>query len=254
MSSVSTNAPAPRELVEDLPVDVHVVPDQVRMQRRHERGDRARPAAKGSVAPPRGRSVRCRRQQGSAPARRRATGGRSPSRARRGTSRRAAVCIRGRDARHEPVRPARDEHAREVVALLGERAEDVAALVREYRKPRDDRSCRRPEPPLPATMSGCGPLLVLPAARTLVCSAGCKPSHPRVLSRADSCAAIGALCVLGLLGFRSAEQEGTHGREHWTGTVRGRLVPRRATARRPRVGALRRASGAAAGRISASPP
>ena len=49
-------------------------------------------------------------------------------------------------------------------------------------------------------------------------------------------------------------QDAAHG---WTGTVRGRLLPRRTTARRPRVGPLRRAPGAAAGRIPhrrADPP
>jgi hypothetical protein len=54
---------------------------------------------------------------------------------------------------------------------------------------------------------------MLPAANTLG-PAGCKPAHAGVLGRARISFNTSAPCVLGLLGFRSADQDRAYGREH----------------------------------------
>ncbi len=52
------------------------------------------------------------------------------------------------------------------------------------------------------------------AAANTHCLAGCKPSPAGVLSRAHIWVDMGAPCVLGLLGFRSAKQARTYGGDH----------------------------------------
>jgi hypothetical protein len=54
---------------------------------------------------------------------------------------------------------------------------------------------------------------VVATAHTLN-SAGCKPSHAACLSRIRISLDTNAPCVLGLLGFHSAEQDRTHDGDH----------------------------------------
>ena len=75
------------ELVEDLPVQVHVVPDQVRMERRQRRGDEADVARRRRGARSRRRSASSRSPRRSARGRRPPSAGRRSSRAGRGRSR-----------------------------------------------------------------------------------------------------------------------------------------------------------------------
>jgi hypothetical protein len=54
---------------------------------------------------------------------------------------------------------------------------------------------------------------VLPAVNTPI-PAGCKPSHAFVLGRPHTSFGMRPPCVLGLLGFRSADQDRTCARKH----------------------------------------
>ena len=80
------------QVVEDLAVHVHVVPDEVRMQRDGEPGDQPDRRRRASAARSARRRASSRPRRRSARARRPPSGGRRSSRAGSGTSRRAAAC------------------------------------------------------------------------------------------------------------------------------------------------------------------
>ncbi len=72
--------------------------------------------------------------------------------------------------------------------------------------------CVRPPVPGGSARQGCP--LVDATASAVVCSAGCKPSHPGVLSRGDSHRLSPLPASLGCSVFARQEQERTHGRVH----------------------------------------
>ena len=96
-SSASSVSSGQQEAVEDLAVDVDVVPDDVGVQRRQQRGGDSDPRRAEPPARSRARAAPWQRRPASARARPQATRGRTASRDPRGRRRRAAVCTqRGR--------------------------------------------------------------------------------------------------------------------------------------------------------------
>ena len=91
------------QLVEDLAVDVDVVPDQIRVQRRDEGGDQPRSRRQEAPSRPEDDEGGSGRDDDLRDSRPRASAARSPSRTQPGTSRRPAVCTqrghRGRTRR-----------------------------------------------------------------------------------------------------------------------------------------------------------
>ena len=130
-----------QQLVEQLAVDVDVVPDEVRTERRHDRSDE--PRAMREEPPP--RLVDDEGREGRDGDLREAD---RPPLAPRGPvdrdqEERVERLRPGRGlAGEEPERSVVDERARELVALLGERLEDVVAFVEEDGEPRHDRRRR----------------------------------------------------------------------------------------------------------------
>ena len=126
-----------QQLIEDLAVQVHVVPDEEGMERRDGRSDDAH--LERDDAPPDLQDEH-RRQRGEhdvrdphdepVPLEHLIQPGEEP-----GVQR---LRVAGRPARNEAERAARDERAGEAVALLDKLGEDLAALGEEHRKPRED--------------------------------------------------------------------------------------------------------------------
>jgi hypothetical protein len=125
------------QLVEDLAVDVDVVPDQVRVQRRDECGD-DRGALGEIAAADRKHDERGACRNGDL---READDHPVPVEPVERDQKPAVerLRVRRRDPRHEPVGAARDEGPSEVIALLRERLEDGASLVEQRQQPRQDR-------------------------------------------------------------------------------------------------------------------
>ena len=184
-----------QDLVDDLPVDVHVVPDEVRVQRRDEGGDDADPDRR-EVPADREHEQRRDDREGDLgepdddprAVERPVEGGEEPCVER--------LRVGGRDLGQEAERPARDERPRERVALLDVLLEDVVPLDREGEETRQ-RGGRHDEGDRAAWYA-----------------------------------------------LRDAA--------HDSGTVRRGLLSRRTAARRPRLGGVRRAAGAASRAVSRS--
>ena len=122
------------EVVEDFAVHVHVVPDEVRVQRRQHRGDEpdlpVDDATADLVDEPRRRDrQRDVREPDHEPASLEHPVERDEEEAVE------RLRVRGRDPRDEPVRPALEERQREVVALVDERVRDVASLHQQCGEP-----------------------------------------------------------------------------------------------------------------------
>ena len=112
------------QLVDDLPVDVDVVPDEVRVERRDRRLRSVPRAATGSGARSRRRSAPLPRRPRSGSDRRPASSVRRSSRSGSGRTRTAGCVHAEGSPGMNPNVPRVDEGAREVVALLGEVGED----------------------------------------------------------------------------------------------------------------------------------
>ena len=124
-------------LVEDLPVHVDVVPDDVGLQRREGCSDEPLDPPEQALADPEDEHSRQRRDRDvrepddhPAPLERPVERDQEEAVER--------LRVRGRVARHEAVRPARDERPRERVALVEEARRDLPALVEEHREAHDD--------------------------------------------------------------------------------------------------------------------
>ena len=137
------------EPVEHLPVQVHVVPDHVRMERRDERGDEpdaGRPQSRADLEDDQ------RRRDGDDDLRDPHGEPRAPEREVEAREEPAVerLGVRRRHVREESERAVVDERRREAVALVHELLEDRLALAREHQQPRqrrcdhDDEGARRP--------------------------------------------------------------------------------------------------------------
>ena len=127
-----------RQPVEHLAIQVDVVPDDVRVQRRDRRGDEA-DAGRAEPRPDREDDQRRRDRDGDL---------REPDREPRATERQVdrreepaveRLCVRRRDAGKEAERPVIDERRRETVALVDELLEDRLALACEHQETRNGR-------------------------------------------------------------------------------------------------------------------
>ncbi len=137
------------EPIEHLAVQVDVVPDDVRVQRRDQRGDEPDPGRAQARADlehdERGRHCDddlCDPDGEPRAAEREVEGRQEPAVER--------LRVRGGDVREEPERPVVDERLREAVALVDELLEDRLALAHEHeeawnrRSGHDDECARRP--------------------------------------------------------------------------------------------------------------
>ncbi len=114
------------EVVQDLAVHVHVVPDEVRVQRRQQRRDEPDPPVDDAPADLVDEPRRRDRHRGVREPDHEPVAVEHPVE-RDQEEAVERLRVRRRDPRDEPVRPAVEERQREVVALVDERVRDVAA-------------------------------------------------------------------------------------------------------------------------------
>ena len=126
------------ELVEDLAVQVHVVPHEIRIERCEDGGDRAR-APRHDLGADRVHEQRGDRCHDDLRAADRPPGPAEDPVDRDEEEAVQRLRVRGRLARDEAEGPVVDERLREVVALVRERGEDPAAFVHEHDQAGDDR-------------------------------------------------------------------------------------------------------------------
>src|SRR5204863_6201035 len=159
-----------KQLVEDLAVEVDVMPHEVRVERRHHRSEHAGAPRQDARADRVDEECRCRRDDDLRKADRPPLPVEDPV---DGHEEEAVerLRVRGGLAWYEAERPVMYERQREVVALVCERAEDLVSLVQQHDHTGDDRR------------EGDQPQVSAPQAATKSGASTCSRSHSSSMSR-----------------------------------------------------------------------